>query len=312
MNETLKAVADEIEKVIVGKRPVIYKLLTAILAGGHVLLDDVPGVGKTSLAVALGKACGLRYRRVQFTPDVLPSDIVGFSAFQRETGTLRYVPGAVIGANLLLGDELNRTSSKTQSALLEAMEEGQVTVDGTVHPLERPFCVVATQNQVGGAGTQPLPQAQLDRFLLRLTVGYPDHESQMELLRDRELGDPMESVREAASAEDVLRMQAEVRRVTVKEALLDYITRLTEASREHERLRLGVSPRGALAVTRASKAWAYLMGRDYVIPEDVREVFAGVCAHRLLLDQRALQERVTEEAVCEDLLKKVKLPRTVL
>ncbi len=312
MNETLQAVADEIEKVIVGKRPVIYKLLTAILAGGHVLLDDVPGVGKTSLAVALGRACGLRYRRVQFTPDVLPSDIVGFSAFQRETGTLRYVPGAVIGANLLLGDELNRTSSKTQSALLEAMEEGQVTVDGTVHPLERPFCVVATQNQVGGAGTQPLPQAQLDRFLLRLTVGYPDHESQMELLRDREIGDPMESVREAASAEDVLRMQGEVRRVTVKEELLDYITRLTEASRAHERLRLGVSPRGALAVTRASKAWAYLMGRDYVIPEDVREVFAGVCAHRLLLAQRALQERVTEEAVCEDLLKKVKLPRTVL
>ena len=229
MNETLQAIVNEVEKAIVGKREVIEKVLMALLSGGHVLLDDVPGVGKTTLAVAVSRTLGLRYRRVQFTPDVLPSDIVGFSMYDRQAERLRYVPGVVSDANLLLGDEINRTSSKTQSALLEAMEEGQVTVDGEVHPLNAPFCVIATQNQVGTAGTQPLPQAQMDRFLVQLTIGYPDFKSQVEILRERQTQNPLDKVRQVSERQAVLDMQRDVLAVTTSDALLEYITRLAEA-----------------------------------------------------------------------------------
>lgn len=311
MNPKLESVIKEIEKAVVGKRPVIEKLLMALLSDGHVLLDDVPGVGKTTLAVALGKTLGLHYRRVQFTPDVLPSDIVGFSMYDRETGSFRYVPGVVSDANLLLGDEINRTSSKTQSALLEAMEERHVTVDGENHPLPDPFCVIATQNQVGTAGTQPLPQAQLDRFLIRLSMGYPDYESQMEILRDRRLSDPLDSVSQAATREELLRMRGEARGVELADSLLDYITRLAMASREHPMLQLGLSPRGALSLSRMARSCAYLRGRDYAIPEDVAEVFSEVCAHRLLLSQRARSEKRTPEEAAEELLRSVKLPNRV-
>ncbi len=309
MNPKLNETILEVEKAVVGKREVIEKVLMALLAQGHILLDDVPGVGKTTLARAVSRALGLECRRVQFTPDVLPSDIVGFSMYEKDSGTFRYVPGVATQANLLLGDELNRTSSKTQSALLEAMEEGQVTVDGTAYPLKTPFCVIATQNQVGGAGTQPLPHAQLDRFLVRLTLGYPDYEGQMELLRGRQTADPMDSVRQAAGRDEVLAMQEEVRRVTVKEPLLDYITRLAMASREHPMLQLGISPRGALCVSRMAKACAYLRGRDYVIVEDVQEIFSDVCAHRVLLSQKARLERAEEARVMAGLLSQVPVPR---
>lgn len=311
MNETLQAIVNEVEKAIVGKREVIEKVLMALLSGGHVLLDDVPGVGKTTLAVAVSRTLGLRYRRVQFTPDVLPSDIVGFSMYDRQAERLRYVPGVVSDANLLLGDEINRTSSKTQSALLEAMEEGQVTVDGEVHPLNAPFCVIATQNQVGTAGTQPLPQAQMDRFLVQLTIGYPDFKSQVEILRERQTQNPLDAVRQVSDRQAVLDMQHDVLAVTTSDALLEYITRLAEASREHPLLQLGISPRGALSVCRMARAHAYLYGRDFVIVEDVQAVFSDVCAHRVLLSQRARMEKASARQVMDGLLADVPLPHAV-
>ena len=303
--QQLDAIMQEMRKVIAGKDDVIRKILAAILADGHILLDDVPGVGKTTLAVALGRVLGLTFRRIQFTPDVLPSDIVGFTLYDRASGSFVYRPGIVNHANLLLGDEINRTSSKTQSALLEAMEERQVTVDGETYPLERPFLVIATQNNVGSAGTQLLPYAQMDRFLVRLSMGYPDHDAQMNLLRQRQNADPLAQLSSVAAKADVLRMQAEVQSVTAKDAILDYIARLTAASREHPLVEVGISPRGALFLDRMAKAHAYLMGRDYVVCEDVQEVFLDVCAHRLLLKRQAQLENITPQNVLTELLQRV-------
>lgn len=306
MRSQLESLITEIEKAIAGKRAVIEKVLLALLADGHILLDDVPGVGKTTLAAALGRAVGLSFRRVQFTPDVLPSDLVGFSVYDRESGHLRYHPGVLDDANLLLGDEINRAPSKTQSALLEAMEERQATVDGVTRPLPRPFFVIATENSVGYAGTQPLPYAQLDRFLLRLTVGYPDYEAQMAMLRARQSGNPLEDVQCVLSAQDLLALQTEAAAVHVEDAILDYITRLSFASRKHEAVEVGISPRGALFLNRAAKARAWLEGRDYVTGSDVRDVFHDVCAHRVLLKNGA--EGASVAGVLDELLKTVDSP----
>lgn len=306
MRPQLESVLREVEKAIVGKRDVIEKILTALLAEGHILLDDVPGVGKTTLAVALSRAVGLAFQRVQFTPDVLPSDLVGFSMYDKASGEFVYRPGALNAANLVLGDEINRASSKTQSALLEAMEERQVTVDGKTYPLKSPFLVIATENSVGTAGTQHLPYAQMDRFLVRLSLGYPDYEAQMAMLRDRQTINPLENVSCVMSAEELLAMQREARAVTVKDAILDYITRLTMASRAHEAVEVGVSPRGALFIDRMAKARAFLENRDYVTGGDVQAVFRDVCAHRVLLKQNARD--YTVEQVLDELLKKVENP----
>ena len=287
MNRELQTIIVEVEKAVVGKREVIEKILMALLADGHVLLDDIPGVGKTTLAVALSRTLGLTYNRIQFTPDVLPSDIVGFSIYNKDSGCFEYKSGVVSNTNLLLGDEINRTSSKTQSALLEAMEERQVTVDGTTYPLQKPFAVIATQNNVGTAGTQLLPYAQMDRFLVRLSIGYPDYEAQMSILRDRQSTDPIGSVAQVITRDDVLRMQAEVRAVTAKDSILDYITRLAMASREHPMVEVGISPRGTLFLDRMAKAHAYLEGRDYVTGGDVQAIFHDVCAHRVILNQKS-------------------------
>ena len=308
MQIKINAILDEVQKVILGKRDVVEKVLMAVLADGHVLLDDVPGVGKTTLAVALSRVLGLQYQRVQFTPDVLPSDIVGFSIYDKATGNFKYMPGAVNRANLLLADEINRTSSKTQSALLEAMEERQVTVDGNVYPLQKPFLVIATENHVGAAGTQLLPHAQLDRFLARLTIGYPSFEAQMDMIRDRAVSNPMDSIQQVASCEDILRMQREVAAVTMKDEILAYITRLSIASREHPMVELGISPRGAIAVSRMARACAYLRGRDFVVPEDVRAVFADVCGHRILLSQKAKAAHLTARTVLEQILNDTREP----
>lgn len=305
MRAQLDNVLREAEKVIAGKRDVIEKILIAMLAEGHVLLDDVPGVGKTTLAVALSRAVGLNFRRIQFTPDVLPSDITGFSMYDKASGAFLYRPGLLHQANILLGDEINRASSKTQSALLEAMEERQVTVDGNTYPLAAPFLVIATENSVGTAGTQFLPYAQMDRFLVRLSLGYPDHDAQMAMLRARQDKDPLEDVSCVLEKEDLLSMQRAVRSVTAKEAVLDYITRLTMASRTHEAVRVGISPRGALFIDRMAKAAAYADGRDYVTGGDVQAVFKDVCAHRVLLKEDSAW---TVEQVLEDLLKKVGSP----
>lgn len=301
-------ILQEIQKVVLGKKEVVEKVMMAILADGHILLDDVPGVGKTTLAVALGKALGLDYQRIQFTPDVLPSDIVGFSIYDKSTGNFRYMPGTVNRANLLLADEINRTSSKTQSALLEAMEERQVTVDGNVYPLPKPFLVIATENHVGAAGTQLLPHAQLDRFLVRLTIGYPDFETQMDIIRDRAVANPMDHVAQAADQEQILAMQKEAAAVAMKDEIVAYIARLAIASREHPMVELGISPRGAIAIGRMARACAYVRGRDYVVPEDVQTVFIAVCDHRLLLSQKAKASRLTSGTVLEEILKETKVP----
>lgn len=308
MNQELERILTEVEKAISGKRAVIEKILMAILSDGHILLDDVPGVGKTTLALALSRTLGLNYHRIQFTPDVLPSDIVGFSVYDKDRGDFSYRPGVVNDANLLLGDEINRTSSKTQSALLEAMEERQVTVDGNTYPLQKPFIVIATQNNVGTAGTQMLPYAQMDRFLVRLSIGYPDYDAQMALLRARQEKDPLDTVCPAATRADVVRMQAEVRAVTAKDSILSYLTRLALASRENPMTEIGISPRGVLFLDRMAKARAYLQGRDYVIAEDVQAVFADVCAHRVILTQKARLSGVTAEQVLSELLRTVKVP----
>ena len=308
MEKKLQAIISEVQKAVIGKQTVIEKVLMALLADGHILLDDIPGVGKTTLALALSRALGLQYNRIQFTPDVLPSDIVGFSVYNKATGGFEYKSGVVTNTNLLLGDEINRTSSKTQSALLEAMEERQVTVDGRTYPLRTPFTVIATQNNVGTAGTQTLPYAQMDRFLVRLSIGYPDYEAQMTILRDRQNAEPLTAVREVVTRDEVVQMQREVRAVTAKDVVLDYITRLTMASREHSMLELGISPRGALFLDRMAKAHAYLDGRDYVTGEDVQAVFCDVCAHRVILSQEARLEAKSAQDVLQDLLRRVDVP----
>jgi len=291
--------------VISGKREVLRRILTALLAEGHVLLDDVPGVGKTTLAVALSRAVDLRYRRVQFTPDVLPSDLVGFSMYDRQSGGFSYHPGVLNDAHLLLGDEINRAGSKTQSALLEAMEERQVTVDGASYPLQKPFLVIATQNSVGAAGTQLLPYAQTDRFLVRLSLGYPDYAAQMEMLKSRQGVNPMDRVQCVMTRDELTGMQEQVRQVVSRDTILDYITRLTLASREHEAVDVGISPRGALFLDKTAKAHAFMDGRDYVTGNDVQAVFRDVCAHRVLLKESAKR---TVEDVLNDLLKIVENP----
>ena len=306
MHRKLDQVLQEIEKVIAGKRETVVKILLALLADGHVLLDDVPGVGKTTLAVALSRAVGLAYQRVQFTPDVLPSDLVGFSMYDQASGGFTYRPGALNCANLLLGDEINRASSKTQSALLEAMEERQVTVDGTTYSLPTPFWVIATQNSVGTAGTQFLPYAQMDRFLVRLSLGYPDYDAQMTMLRERQGKNPLDQVQCVLTKEELEEMQEVVRHITTRDTILDYITRLTMASRDHADIRIGISPRGALFLDRMAKAKAFMEGRDYVTGTDVQAVFTDVCAHRVLLKEEAAGRAVEE--VLRDLLKTVENP----
>ena len=307
MNTGVENILHEVRKAIVGKDAVLEKILMTILSGGHVLLDDVPGTGKTTTALAFSRALGLQYGRIQFTPDVLPSDIVGFSLYHRDTGAFTYQPGAVM-TNLLLADEINRTSSKTQSALLEVMEERQVTVDGVTRPLPAPFVVIATQNPVGSAGTQLLPQAQLDRFMVRLAMGYPDFASQVNILRDRHDGDPLDAVSTVSSAEALLAMQAQARAVHTADDLLAYITRLAEASRSHPLVTLGISPRGALAVCRMCRSRAFMAGRDYVLPDDVADIFADVCAHRLILSPKARITGASAADVLTELLETVPRP----
>ena len=305
--EKALAVTAEVGKAVLGKPEAILKIMMAMLARGHVLIEDIPGVGKTTLAQAFARAMSLTQNRVQFTPDVLPSDIVGFSLYQKETGKFVYHPGAV-ACNLFLADEINRTSARTQSALLEVMEERQVTVDGVTHPLPVPFAVIATQNPVGSAGTQLLPQAQLDRFMVRLEMGYPDFESQVNILRDRQQDDPLTQVREVSSAEALLEMQRQAQSVHMADPLLEYVTRLTEATRAHPLVLLGVSPRGALAVCRMAKSRAFMHGRDYVLPEDVQSVFIDVCAHRLFLAPKAKISDTTAADVLTGLLEQVRRP----
>ena len=259
MDNRVLAVKNEVKRAIIGKDDVIDKVMTAIIAGGHILLEDIPGVGKTTMALAFSKAMGMHFKRVQFTPDVVPSDITGFTMYDKSSGEFKYTAGAVI-TNFLLADEINRTSSKTQSALLEVMQEGKVTVDGKTYKLPEPFIVIATQNPIGTAGTQMLPESQLDRFMVQLSIGYPTPEDQAMILKDRSLKDPLATVRTVVSKEDILQMKAQAKMMFVDDKIYKYVSALAEATRNHEFVRLGLSPRGALALTDMAKADAYIKG----------------------------------------------------
>lgn len=307
MNHIVHEILTQIGKVIMGKNEIVEKILMAILAGGHVLMEDVPGVGKTTTAMAFAKVLGLETRRVQFTSDTVPSDIIGFSVYDKDSGKFVYKPGAVM-TNLLLADEINRTSSKTQSALLEAMEERHVTVDGVTYPLPTPFVVLATQNPVGSAGTQMLPTSQLDRFLIKTSMGYPDFESQVNILRERHSENPLDKITCVVTVEQLQTLAAQAARTEVKDSVYAYVTHLAQATREHPMVQLGISPRGALAVCRMAKAYAFLHSRDYVLPEDVAAIFPDVCCHRLMLNTKARMMEESAASVIQAVLRQVEMP----
>jgi len=296
-----KSIILELKKAVVGKDNVLVMALLAILARGHILLEDIPGVGKTTMALAFSKALGLEYRRVQFTPDVLPSDIVGFSLFEKESGQMIYKPGAIL-CNLFLADELNRATSRTQSALLEAMEEGNVTVDGVTHPVPDPFVVIATQNPVGASGTQLLPDSQLDRFMVRLSLGYPRPSDEMELLNRKQQGNPLDSVRLVADRTGLYEIRRAVDGTFVDKKILDYVIRLSNSTRSHGSILQGASPRASLAVVSMAKAAAWVQGRDYVIPGDVKLIYPATVTHRLILTPEAKASGQTADAVVSDVL----------
>jgi len=301
MDNRVLAVKNEVKRAIIGKDDVIDKVMTAIIAGGHILLEDIPGVGKTTMALAFSKAMGMHFKRVQFTPDVVPSDITGFTMYDKSSGEFKYTAGAVI-TNFLLADEINRTSSKTQSALLEVMQEGKVTVDGKTYKLPEPFIVIATQNPIGTAGTQMLPESQLDRFMVQLSIGYPTPQDQATILKDRSLKDPLATVRTIVSKEDILQMKAQAKMMYVDDKIYKYVSALAEATRNHEFVRLGLSPRGALALTDMAKADAYIKGQDFVAPENIQSVFKEVCAHRLVLQPKAQLTGTTKEDILDGII----------
>ena len=288
MNTELEQIITEVGKVVKGKDRVIRKVLAAVLAGGHVLLEDIPGVGKTTLAMALGKSMELEYKRMQFTPDVLPSDIVGFTMYNSGTGEFEYRKGAVF-CNLFLADELNRTSSKTQSALLEVMEESKVTVDGVSYPLPKPFTVIATENPFGSSGTQLLPESQLDRFLICLNMGYPAHEAAVDILKNS-AGAGIDQVQSVITVERLMELKRQAETLHVEDNIYEDLVQLTEATRQEPRIALGVSPRGGIALLKMAKAMALLRGGEYVIPEDVLAVIDDVWRHRIHLNAKARAE----------------------
>lgn len=305
--EQSKAIVAEVNKALIGKQEVVEQALMAIYAGGHILLEDVPGTGKTTLALALPKCLDLDYKRVQFTPDTMPSDITGFTMLNRKTGEFEFNWGAV-NCNLLLGDEINRTSAKTQSALLEVMEELAVTVDGVSHPVPKPFICIATENPVGSAGTQPLPDSQIDRFMVRLSIGYPSTADQVNILKAKRYANPLDDIKAKISRDNLLEIQNFLGNVQVADTVLDYIVRLCEQTRDMELVELGVSPRGVIALTRMARACALIRERDFVSPEDVREVFKATCAHRLALKPQARIESVTAENILDQVMEIVPAP----
>lgn len=308
MADKITQLQKELGTIIKGKKEVTDKIIMAVLARGHVLLEDVPGVGKTTTALALCRLMGMDFNRIQFTPDVVPSDVTGFTMYEKQTGRFIYRPGAVM-CNMLLADEINRTSSKTQAALLEVMEEGKVTVDNETHPVPQPFVVIATENPTGSSGTQMLPESQLDRFMISLSMGYPDHENLVELLRDRQTKNPLENAKAVITKEEVVMLQDQVQKVYMADSILNYIATLAEATRNHPMITLGLSPRGTLALCRMTKAAAFMEERDYVIPEDVKRVFIDVAAHRMILDSRARYQEQSAKDILEEILKDTEAPK---
>ncbi len=303
----IKKIVDEISKVIVGKRDIIKTLMIALLSGGHVLIEDVPGVGKTTLANALGKVTGMVCRRAQFTPDVMSSDITGFTMYNKENNSFEYKPGLVM-CNILLADEINRTSPKTQSALLEAMEEHNVSVDGITYKLPEPFMVIATQNEIGYVGTFPLPEAQLDRFIMKISIGYPTLEQEMNIIASRQIADPIENVSPVCDAEDIMQCIDVVKNINVDQSVCRYIAGLNAATREHPSVQLGASPRASIALMRTAQSYAFMCGRKYVVPEDIVRMYPFVISHRLLLKQNARMKGISVGSIVRDVMKSVKAP----
>ena len=304
-----QSVINEVRKVIIGKDEIIIKVLLSILAGGHILIEDIPGVGKTTLAVALSKALSLDYKRLQFTPDVLPTDVTGFTILNKETHKFEYKQGAAL-TNLFLADELNRTSSRTQAALLEAMEERQVTVEGNTFKLEKPFSVIATQNPTGASGTQLLPDSQIDRFTVRLSMGYPDNDAECKMLLNRSGKNPLNSVNCIVSKNEFLEMQSEVQNVFVSDDMARYIVSLISATRKHPLLSRGASPRATLSLTDMAKAVAFAEGRDYIVPRDVQNIFICTVNHRVILNAKASASKKNSEEILHEILRKTPKPRT--
>lgn len=299
-----------IESVIRGKSDVVELSLVTLLAGGHLLIEDVPGVGKTTLAQALARSFDCTFQRIQFTSDMLPSDIVGLEVFNQQHSVFEFKHGPIF-ANVVLADEINRTTPKTQSALLEAMAESHITVEQRTHQLPQPFIVLATQNPIEHHGTYPLPESQLDRFLMRVRMGYPDAEDEKAILRQQTLNSPVEHLRPVMHSEDILALQREVREVTVDESLVDYLIRIVRATRETEILSLGVSPRGSLALYHAAQALAFVEGRDYVIPDDIKRLVTSVFAHRIVVNSRystGLRRSDEAEAALQEILKTISVP----
>lgn len=306
-NEKVLDVIDEVKRVVIGKDICVAKIMAAIIANGNILMDDVPGVGKTTMALAFSHAMGLESIRVQFTPDVLPGDITGFTMYDRSTNQFVYKPGAAM-CNLLLADEINRTSPKTQSALLEVMEEGHVTVDGVTYNVPDPFIVIATENPIGSAGTQLLPDSQLDRFMVCLKLGYPSIENELDIVKGRTSANGFGDVNPVIGANELRLIRDEVKRVKVSDDVYSYIGQLVVATRDNPSLELGVSPRGTIALTKMAKSWAYISGRDFVIPEDVQMVWTDVIRHRIILNAKARVNHITPEAVLKDIMERVYKP----
>ena len=304
----VQLVLDQVRRAVEGKDAVLLWVLAAILARGHILLEDIPGVGKTTMALAFSRVLDMEYSRIQFTPDVLPSDVTGYSVPDARTGEMAFRPGGIL-CNLFLADELNRATSRTQSALLEAMEEGQVTVDGVSHPIPQPFLVIATQNPVGAAGTQLLPDSQMDRFTLRLSMGYPAPKDEAAMVMNRRTGNPLHELRPVLTREQLIRLQDLVEQTFLSDSVIRYIVELINATRNNEYITRGASPRATLAVASMAKAIAQLRGRDYVVPGDVREVFIQTVAHRLILSPRAESQGRDGEQILREILDTVPTPR---
>ncbi len=298
-------VIEEVRKVIIGKDSCIYRVMAALLAQGHILIEDIPGVGKTTMALAFSKAMSLTQNRMQFTPDVLPSDVTGY--FMYEKGRFQFHKGPIF-CHLFLADEINRTSPKTQSALLEVMEEGTVTVDAVTEAVPKPFLVMATQNPIGSAGTQMLPESQLDRFMIKISIGYPSPKQEIEIMKHRHTSDPMDLIKPVITAEEIVRMQMIVEKVYIHDLIYQYIVQLVQETRNHELIQLGVSPRGTLAIAKMAKACAFLRERDYVIPDDVADVWKDVAVHRIVVNAKARIGKVTADQILDSILKSVKKP----
>lgn len=306
-SDTFKRIVDNIEKVIIGKRETVELVVISLVCNGHVLIEDVPGVGKTSLVSALAKSINATFKRIQFTPDILPSDVTGFTLFNQKSGEFEYRPGSIM-SQIILADEINRTSPKTQASLLEVMEENQVTVDGMTYKVPQPFMVLATQNPVEYLGTYPLPEAQLDRFFMKISLGYPLPAEESKILSTLQLENPLESLKPVVDSNEIASVQKEVKNIYVDQSLSDYIVEIVGQTRRHPDLLLGSSPRGSISLFKAAQAWAYYNNRNYVIPDDIKKMAVPVLSHRIILKQEAKLKKLSSEDIMDSIMNSIHVP----